>query len=371
MSHVAPNIDPYRKGQSFASWFKRLGYHFRINKVADENKKDQLFLLGGEYLFEVAQNLYLSEELLDAAPLDELVQKLKQKLDKTDSALIQRYKFGSRMQQPDEKASDFLFSLKLQAEYCNFKDDKDGRILDRVLIGLSDDALRQKLLTEDEKNLNLAQAEKIITTWEMTTSHARALTREDSSAQIASIGSLTGGRGAVLRRMADLAQGRGRVPVKSRLGYRPQYKSPARSADRSSKPYNRYDQGYNDRAHFRSPSRNRQPRNVRFEESHRRYQDAPVYPAELEAEQQVVIDQRICSYCGVPGHVKRKCFRLKQLKKDPINNVNLGKSGSSTVNTISNMMNQMAWDDSSDDSDQDHDWKRRNNNGSQESSQNR
>ena len=67
--------------------------------------------------------------------------KLKQKLDKTDSALIQRYKFGSRMQQPDEKASDFLFSLKLQAEYCNFKDDKDGRILDRVLIGLSDDCL--------------------------------------------------------------------------------------------------------------------------------------------------------------------------------------------------------------------------------------
>ncbi|EAT40727.1 AAEL007561-PA [Aedes aegypti] len=366
MSYVAPNIDPYRKGQSFASWFKRLGYHFRVNKVADENKKDQMFLLGGEYLFEVAQNLYLSEQLLDAAPLEELVEKLKQKLDKTDSALIQRYKFGSRVQQAGETASDFLFSLKLQAEYCNFKDDKNSRILDRVLIGLSDDTLRQKLLTEDGENFNLAQAEKTITTWEMAASNAKALTKDDVSAQIASIGSLTGGRGAVLQRIADLAQGRSRAPVKSRLGYRPQYKSPARSVDRSTRPYNRF----NDRAH-RTPSRYRQPRHVRFEDSHRRYEDAPLYPAEMETKQQIVIDQRVCSYCGVPGHVRRKCFQLKQYKKDPINNINLGKPGSSTENTLSNMMNQMTWDDSTDDSDQDHDWKRNNNNSSQKSNQNR
>ncbi|EAT39790.1 AAEL008423-PA [Aedes aegypti] len=236
MAYVAPNIDPYRKGQSFASWFKRLGYHFRINKVADENKKDKMFLLGGEYLFEVAQNLYLSEQLLDAAPLDELVQKLKQKLDKTDSALIHRFKFGSRIQQPGETASDFLFSLKLQAEYCNFKDDKDGRILDRVLIGLSDDALRQKLLDEDGEKLNLAQAEKMITTWEMAASHAKALTKDDISTQIASVSSLTGGRGAVLQRMANLSRGRG--PVKSRLGYRSQFQSPTRSTERSTTSYN-------------------------------------------------------------------------------------------------------------------------------------
>ncbi|XP_062535399.1 uncharacterized protein LOC134204621 [Armigeres subalbatus] len=198
MSYVAPNIDPYRKGQSFASWFKRLGYHFRINKVSDADKKDQMFLLGGDYLFEVAQNLYLSENLLDEAPLEEIVEKLKRRLDKSESALIQRFKFGSRVQQPGETASDFLFSLKLQAEYCNFKDDKQDRILDRILIGLSDDNLRQKLLAEDGDKLNLAQVEKIVTTWELAASHAKALTQDDHPGQIDSI---VGGRGELLQRI--------------------------------------------------------------------------------------------------------------------------------------------------------------------------
>lgn len=361
MAYVAPNIDPYRKGQSFASWFKRLGYHFRINKVADENKKDQMFLLGGEYLFEVAQNLYLSEQLLDAAPLDELVQKLKQKLDKTDSALIQRFKFGSRIQQPGETASDFLFSLKLQAEYCNFKDDKDGRILDRVLIGLSDDALRQKLLGEDGEKLNLAQAEKMITTWEMAASHAKALTKDDISTQIASVGSLTGGRGAVLQRMANLSRGRG--PVKSRLGYRSQFQSPTRSTERSTTSYNRY----NDR----SSSQSRQSKQVRFREYQRRFQDAEVYPAEMKRSQEPIYDQRWCSYCGVRGHVRRKCLKLKQLKQDPINNIDLEKPGSSMENKLSSMMNRMAWEDKTDDSDQDYNWKRNNYNRAQKPNQDR
>ncbi|XP_029731935.1 uncharacterized protein LOC109423059 isoform X2 [Aedes albopictus] len=356
MAYVSPNIDPYRKGQSFASWYKRLGYHFRINKVAEENRKDQMFLLGGEYLFEVAQNLYLSEQLLDAAPLEELVEKLKQKLDKTDSALIQRFKFGSRVQQPGETASDFLFSLKLQAEYCAFKNDKDGRILDRVLIGLSDDALRQKLLAEEGEKFDLAQAEKMITTWEMAASHAKALTKEDSSTQIASIGSLTGGRGAVLQRITALARGRG--PVKSRLGQRPQFQSTVQ-------PYNRY----NDRGSY--PSQSRQPRPARFQEQHRRYQDAAVYPAEMRDNQQQRIDQRVCEYCGVRGHVKRKCFRLKHFKKDPINSIDMEQPGPSMENKLSNMMNQMTWEDKSDDSDQDYNWKRHNYNRTQKPNQDR
>nr|XP_029727787.1 uncharacterized protein LOC109409104 [Aedes albopictus] len=353
MSRVAPNIDPYRKGQSFASWFKRLGYHFRVNKVEEADRKDQMFLLGGDFLFEVAQSLYLSDELLDAAPFDELIEKLKQKLDKTDSALIQRYKFGSRVQQPGETASDFVFSLKLQAEYCNFKNDKQDRIVDRILIGLSDDNLKQKLLAEDSEKLNLVQVEKMVTTWEMATSNARALTQDGSLGQIASI---VGGRGALLQRVKQLAQNRG--PVKSRLGFNPPSVSPVRGSQPSANSY-----GYNDRRNHTSQSR--QSRQVRFQEHRNRYQGASNQRADSRSGRQLVFDQRVCSYCGVVGHVRRKCFKLKQYKKDPINNVNMEEPETST---LSSMMNRISWDEKSDDSDKDYDWKRYNHHGAPNSS---
>ncbi|XP_062557386.1 uncharacterized protein LOC134222259 [Armigeres subalbatus] len=334
MSYVAPNIDPYRKGQSFASWFKRLGYHFRVNKVADADKKDQMFLLGGDYLFEVAQNLYFSEQLLDDAPLDEMIDKLKQKLDKSDTALIQRFKFGSRVQQPGETAGDFLFSLKLQAEYCNFKGDKQDRILDRILIGLSDDALRQKLLAEDGDKLNLAQVEKIISTWELAASNAKTLTQNNSLEQIASI---VGSRDDFFQRLANLNQGHG--PMKSRVGYR---HFPG-DDERNAKPYNRY----NNRANHRSETE--RVRQERHHEQQRWYQDAVVHPVELKSDEQPVNDHRVCYFCGVRGHVRRRCPKLEHFKRSPINNINFEETCAKNDDNLSNRMS--CWEDKSDDSD--------------------
>ncbi|XP_062547610.1 uncharacterized protein LOC134213072 [Armigeres subalbatus] len=285
ISYVAPNIDPYRKGQSFASWFKRLGYHFRINKVADADKKDHLFLLG---------------------------------------ALIQRFKFGSRVQQPGETASEFLFSLKLQTEYCNFKGDKQDRILDRIVIGLSDDALRQKLLAEDGDKLNLAQVEKIISTWELAASNAKILTQDNSFKQIASI---VGRRG---KRVADSNQGYCSV---GRTGYR----HFSGDDEPNAKPYNRY----NDRVNHRSQTG--RASQMRLQEQRKQY--AVVHPVEKKSDEQLVIDRRVCYYCGVRGHVRRRCPKLEQFKR--INNINIEKSCTNNDDNLSSMIS--CWEDKSDD----------------------
>ncbi|EAT32631.1 AAEL015172-PA, partial [Aedes aegypti] len=176
---VAPNIEPYRKGQSFAGWLRRLTFHFRVNKIQDNDKKDQMFMLGGDYLFSMAEKLYPTEALLDEVAYAELVQKLKERFDRTDSILLQRYHFGSKLQQPGETASDFVFTLKLQAEHCEFGDQKNRLILDRLLVGLTDNNLKHRLLTEDSAKLTLDQAEKIIATWEMAATHTRALANND------------------------------------------------------------------------------------------------------------------------------------------------------------------------------------------------
>ena len=182
---VASNIDPFRKGQSFENWVIRLEYHFVANKVKDEDRKSQLFLMGGDYLFQEVRLFYRTREALNEASYDEIVERLRTRLDKTESAFLQRYKFSTRVQEPGESATDFLLYLKIQSEYCNFGDQKDLNILDRLVAGLLDVNLKQRLLTEDSATFTLAQAEKIVTTWEIAAVHTKALSEGEALSRIA------------------------------------------------------------------------------------------------------------------------------------------------------------------------------------------
>lgn len=78
---------------------------------------------------------------------EDMTRKLKARLDKKESDLILRLKFNNRIQQPDESVEDFILSVKLQAEYCTFGNIKDVAIRDRILAGLRDNALCQRLLS--------------------------------------------------------------------------------------------------------------------------------------------------------------------------------------------------------------------------------
>ncbi|EAT41748.1 AAEL006657-PA [Aedes aegypti] len=342
---VAPNIEPFRKGQTF--WIRRLTYHFRVNKVQDNDKKDQMFLLGGDYLFSEAEKLYPTEALLDEVSYEVLVQKLRERLDRTDSVLLQRYHFSSKLQQAGESASDFIFSLKLQAEHCEFGDQKNRLILDRLLVGLSDTKLKHRLLTEDSTKLTLEQAEKIIATWEMAATHTKALANNEDVGLVGSLNArypLTGGRGAVIQRFREAAQGF-RGPVKSRLGVRPEIR-PAedRKQERQS----------NSRVRFRSQQSNR--RDASVSPAHRRFQRGF-----QRGNEQWPVDQRYCEYCQRTGHVRRKCYKLRNERNSEVNHVDMQEANSSTgsLSQLAERLDRLRsgnWD--SDEDDSDHGWKR-------------
>nr|XP_029716254.1 uncharacterized protein LOC109402721 [Aedes albopictus] len=335
---VTPNMEPYRKGQSFATWVRRLEIHFRVNKVDAGQKKDQMFLLGGDYLFCVAEKLYPTEVALEQVTYDDLVQKLKEKLDKTESVLIQRYNFGMKIQQPGESASDFIFSLKLLAEHCEFGEQKNRLVLDRILVGLTDTNLKHRILTEDSAKLTLAQAEQIITTWEMAATHTKALANKEEVGLVASLNSrypLTGGRGAVTQRIKELSQGF-RRSVKSRLGVRPELR----------------------------PEEDRQHR-IRFPSQRPSYRDSSAGPSHRQYKtdnQRWPVDQRFCDFCGRRGHVRRKCFQLKNDKKETVNHVEEPQPSTSTTSLANRLSRLRTLDQDSDDSDSDHGWKRGNDN---------
>ena len=77
----------------------------------------------------------------DGVSYDELIKRLCDRIDKTESDMIQRLRFNTRNQQPDETLQDYMLSLRMQAEFCGFGEHKDLAILDRVVAGVRDNEL--------------------------------------------------------------------------------------------------------------------------------------------------------------------------------------------------------------------------------------
>lgn len=154
---MAFSLEPYRRGTSFNDWFTRLKYFFRVNKIKEDDKMAYFITMSGPVIFTEIKLLFPAGNFEEEA-LDDIVSKLKNRLDKTDPDLVQRYKFSTRVQNPDESTEDFVLNLKLQAEFCGFENFKQVAILDRLIAGIRDKNLRQRLLSEDK--LTLTNAEK-------------------------------------------------------------------------------------------------------------------------------------------------------------------------------------------------------------------
>lgn len=322
-ANIAYTIEPYRKGTPLGDWVERLGFFFIVNKVQPEAKRAHFITLSGPTVFAELKLLYPNGNLSEIS-YDDMIAKLRARFDKTESDLIQRLKFNNRVQQPDESAEDFVLSVKLQAEYCSFDNFKSFAIRDRIVAGVRDRALQQKLLNEEK--LTLEMAEKIITTWEMAGANAKSINVGNNFEQIAAVrnqGHMPfGSRMAQLARTYDLAheinQNRyNRAPVKSRLGYK-------------SYPRNTTFQG---NQHWRNTVKSR---------STDRYQQRPNRPNYAEM---------ICNFCGIKGHIRRRCFKLKNMTKDTVNMVHASNPEAEEDTSISELLNRMSTHSDSDSDD--------------------
>ncbi|XP_058825088.1 uncharacterized protein LOC131685404 [Topomyia yanbarensis] len=82
-------------------------------------------------------------------------------------------------------------------------------------------------------------------------------------------------------------------------------------------------------------------------------------PAEWRDEQDVRrVESRVCDFCGIKGHLKRKCFKLKNLRRNAVQFVDSG-AGPSSLSDLFNRLETNASDDEDDKNDSDSCWKRR------------
>ena len=121
----------------------------KLNAEASEVIVAALYHTMGRETREIARNLKFDNREDPSAVL----QALKEHFVPKKNVTYERYVFNTSMQN-DEPIDMYINRLRQLAESCDFGDLKESLIRDRLVIGLSDNQTRERLLREDDLTLN-------------------------------------------------------------------------------------------------------------------------------------------------------------------------------------------------------------------------
>lgn len=182
-------LDHYVKGTSFTNYMERLEHLSSFNNWTEENKKSVLIALTGPVVYDELKLIFPTVELATLNYAD-MVKKLKERFDKVDPDMMQRFYFYNRFQKADESAESFILSVKLQAELCNFQQFKETAIRDRLIMGLHDRELQKSLLMSE--TLTLDAIEKKLLSSEVANRQTKAMCSDTRRDEVHSVKSRLG-----------------------------------------------------------------------------------------------------------------------------------------------------------------------------------
>ena len=145
--------------EEFETYVARMKHYFKANDVPTEKQVSVLLTLIGPKGFALANNL-LSPKSLDKCKFDEIVESLTTHYKPKKILIFERYKFQTRNQNAGESIAEYVASIKDLARTCDYGETLNDMLRDRFVIGLSNRATQQTLLTEGEltfvKAVNIA-----------------------------------------------------------------------------------------------------------------------------------------------------------------------------------------------------------------------
>ena len=150
------SVDRYA---AFKTWKDRWEDYVVVTKLAEESAGYQASML--RYSFtedtrKIYNTLNLSEE--EAKTSATIIAQLETFAKGTINETMERHILNSRKQEEGEEFDEFLTEIKILSKNCNFCTQcHDGLIRDKIVGGIQDDALRQKLLAVDKLTLQKAE----------------------------------------------------------------------------------------------------------------------------------------------------------------------------------------------------------------------
>ena len=163
--------------ENWTAYIERMEQYFVANDVTANNKKRAILLSTcGPTTYSLIRSLVAPSKVTDIE-YPALLEKINKHFNPRPSIIMERYKFHSRTQQPEESVSAFIAELRKLTEFCDFGDSVNDMLRDRFVAGLSNTRIQHRLLAEStltfQKAQSIAQAmelaEKDVQTMQSTT----------------------------------------------------------------------------------------------------------------------------------------------------------------------------------------------------------
>ena len=186
--------------ESWTQYSERVAYFFQANGITDRSKqKVMLLAIIGPSAYKLLRSL-VAPTKPDEKSYDELVAAMEKHHNPAPSEIVQRYRFNSRSRKEGESIATYLSEFRSLAEYCNFRDNLDIMLRDRLVCGIENKSIQKRLLAEARLTLKKAT--------ELATELALAMeTAEENAETLQSTSSRNELKQPVLRMQSSLRGG--------------------------------------------------------------------------------------------------------------------------------------------------------------------
>ncbi|KAK8788142.1 hypothetical protein V5799_022084 [Amblyomma americanum] len=166
-------VEEYDNKEPWSSYTERLDAFFKANGIEDDDKKKWVFLSTvGTSTYATLRSL-LAPVKPKEKKFTELMAILNSHFSPAPSEIAESYRFHTRVQLENESVAVFVAELRQMAEHCNFGTALNRMLRDRLVCGIRDRAVQQRLLVE--KSLTLDKALEIARTAEAAELNANEL----------------------------------------------------------------------------------------------------------------------------------------------------------------------------------------------------
>jgi len=154
---VPPEAFNFNRPEEWTKWIRRFE---RFRKASGLETKDEeaqvntLIYTMGDKGDDILRSFNLSEA--DKKKYDTVKEKFDSHFVKRRNVIYERAKFNMRKQEEGETIDSFVTALYALAEHCGYADLHDEMIRDRLVVGLRDAKLSEKLQLDSELTLDKA-----------------------------------------------------------------------------------------------------------------------------------------------------------------------------------------------------------------------
>ena len=140
------------------TYVERLQYYFVANNVDDAAKKRAILLtVCGAPTYKLLRSLVPDGKLDgDDATYDSLVKLLKDYYNPKPSPIVQRFHFNSRSRSPNESVTVYVAALRDLALKCDYGDQLQEMLRDRLVCGVNHKGIQRRLLAETDLSYDRA-----------------------------------------------------------------------------------------------------------------------------------------------------------------------------------------------------------------------